>query len=65
MARPVDRPLSVTRVNQEIPDELHTRAKLLSVRRGQSLKAWVEEAIREAVERQEAEQAEAERRRRR
>ena len=46
-----------------IDDELHRRAKALASRKGITFKAWLEQAIEDAVERQEAE-AERQRRRR-
>jgi predicted transcriptional regulator len=55
----------VTRINQDIDDQLHTRVKLIAVRQGRPLKAVVEDALREYVDAQEAREAEAERRRRR
>lgn len=48
----------------QIPDDLHRRAKSLASRKGQTFKAWVTFAIRDAVEHQEAERAEQERKRR-
>lgn len=44
--------------------ELHARVRALAEWKGQSIKTWVIRAVTEVVERQEAEQAEAERRRR-
>lgn len=37
-----------------IDDELHRRAKAAAARKGISLKAWLEEALAEKAERQEA-----------
>ena len=45
-----------------IPDDLHTRAKIAAARKGQTLRAWIEDALREAADRQDAEH-ERERRR--
>jgi len=44
--------------------ELHARAKALADWKGQSLKTWVIRAVTDVVERQEAERAEEDRRRR-
>lgn len=53
------------RLNLKLPAELHTRATLLRVRRGYpSLQAWAADVIADAVEAQEAQLAEEERRRR-
>ena len=53
-------------MNLKLPADLHQRATLLRVKKGYpSLQAWLEEAVATEVERQEAEQAEEERRRRR
>lgn len=54
----------VGHIAYRIDDELHGRAKALAARQGRTFKAWVERAIGAEVERQEAEQAEQERRRR-
>lgn len=54
----------MVRINYDLPEDLHRRARLLALRRGQTFKAWHERALREVVERQEAEDAEEERRRR-
>jgi predicted transcriptional regulator len=58
------RPLRVVRVNYNIDDELHRRAKTLASWKGQTFKAWLERAIAEVVERQEDERTEDERQRR-
>lgn len=58
------KPSLVVQVNYDIDPALHRRMKLAATYRGQTLKAWLELAILDAVERQEAERAEAERRRR-
>jgi predicted transcriptional regulator len=55
----------VVRVNYDIDDELHRRAKTLASSQGRTFKAWLERAIAAEVERQETERAEDERRRRR
>lgn len=47
-----------------IDDDLHGRAKALAAYQGRTFKAWLERAIAAEVERQEAERAEEERRRR-
>jgi hypothetical protein len=47
-----------------INDDLHARAKALAAYQGRTFKAWLERAIADAVERQEAERAESERKRR-
>lgn len=52
---------AVGHIAQVIDDDIHKRARLLAVGKGVSFKSWVEAAIREAVERQEA--AEEKRRR--
>lgn len=52
------------RLNIHIPVELHTRANVLRVRQGITLQEWAEKALRAEVERQEAAEAEAERKRR-
>lgn len=53
------------RLNLKLEPEMHTRAVLLRVKLGYpSLQAWGEAVITEAVERQEAELAEADRKRR-
>lgn len=52
-------------INYAIPRPLHTRAKSLAAWKGQTLRVWVTRAIEAAVERQETERAEEERRRRR
>jgi len=44
--------------------ELHARVKALAEWKGQSLKTWVIRAVTEVAERQEAERAEDERKRR-
>lgn len=54
----------MVRINYEVPDDLHRRAKSLASWKGQTFKAWVERALAAAVEAQEAERAEDERRRR-
>lgn len=51
-------------INYRVPSELHSRAKQLAAWKGQTLRVWVTRAIEEVVERQEAERAEDERRRR-
>jgi hypothetical protein len=52
-------------INYLIPAELHSRAKSLAAWKGQTLRVWVTRAIDAAVEAQEAERAEQDRRRRR
>ena len=52
-------------VAYRIDDELHARAKALAAYKGQTFKAWLEQAIEDAVERQEGDRAEADQRRRR
>jgi hypothetical protein len=59
------RKVAVGRVNYLIPDDLHARAKALAAYKGQTFKAWLEWAILAAVEAQEDEMRENERRRRR
>ncbi|MBR9700818.1 hypothetical protein GOV11_03050 [Candidatus Woesearchaeota archaeon] len=39
------------RVNVQIPDEIHTRAKVIAVLKGTTLNEYLEQAIREAVDR--------------
>ena len=51
-------------INYDIPAELHARCKDLADWKGQTLKVWIVRALGEVVERQEAERAEAERKRR-
>jgi predicted HicB family RNase H-like nuclease len=46
----------VGHIAQVIDDDLHRRARVLAVGKGQSFKAWVETAIREKVERDEADE---------
>lgn len=60
----VGRPPDVGHLAYVIPDEIHGRAKALAARQGRTFKAWLILAIETEVERQEAEQAEADRRRR-
>lgn len=52
------------RLNQMIPADLHERSHLLRVRQGITHRQWVIDALYREVERQEAEAAEAERKRR-
>jgi hypothetical protein len=54
----------VGRIAYTIPDELHFKAKSLAALKGVSLKAWIEHAMAAEIERQEADRAESERRRR-
>lgn len=54
----------VKRINYDVPEELHRRMRTQAARRGITLKQWHEEALTTEVERQEAEAAEAERKRR-
>lgn len=51
-------------LNYAIPEELHDRCSALAGWKGQPLKTWVIRALDEVAERQEAEQAEQDRRRR-
>jgi predicted HicB family RNase H-like nuclease len=60
----IGRPPGVGNVVIKIDDDLHARARALAVRRGKSWRDWVEEAIAEKAEREQQEQADAERRRR-
>jgi predicted transcriptional regulator len=53
------------RISYVFSDDLHGRAKALAARQGRTLKAWMERALMREVERQEAEQDEADQRRRR
>jgi predicted HicB family RNase H-like nuclease len=39
------------RVNVQVPDDVHTRAKVIAVLKGVTLNEYLESAIREAVER--------------
>jgi predicted transcriptional regulator len=55
----------VGRISYVVDDELHRRAKALASYQGRTFKAWVERALQREVERQEAERAEDERKRRR
>ncbi|HMG44624.1 MAG TPA: hypothetical protein VK611_25040 [Acidimicrobiales bacterium] len=48
----------------KIDDDLHARARALQVRKPGTWAEWVEAAIAEAVERQEAERAEEDRKKR-
>jgi hypothetical protein len=52
-------------VNYRFPRDLHARAKQLAAWKGQTLRVWLTRAIEEVVDRQEAERAEDQRRRRR
>jgi predicted transcriptional regulator len=52
-------------VNYRIPRDLHARAKALAAYQGRTFRAWVERALLREVERQEAERAEQDRKRRR
>lgn len=52
------------RLNQMIPADLHQRSHQLRIRQGVPHKQWVIDALYREVERQEAAQAEAERKRR-
>jgi HicB family len=45
---------TVARVHYEIPDDLHRKAKAAAAMRGLTLRAFVIEALRQAVERMEA-----------
>jgi predicted HicB family RNase H-like nuclease len=63
--RPPGKPRDVGHVAYKFDDELHARAKALAARQGRTFKAWLERAIRDEVERQEAEAAEQQRQRRR
>jgi predicted HicB family RNase H-like nuclease len=45
----------VGHIAYRIDDELHRRAKTMAAAKGVTLKAWLEAAIREVVDRQEAE----------
>ncbi len=38
------------RVNVQLPDEIHTRAKVIAVLKGVTLNEYLEAAIRDAVE---------------
>jgi predicted HicB family RNase H-like nuclease len=49
------------RIHYEIDDDLHRRAKAVAALRGQTLKEFVEEALKELVE--QAEKAQGKRRR--
>lgn len=51
-------------VNYRFPRELHGRAKALAEWKGQTLRVWLTRAVEAVAEQQEAERAEAERRRR-
>ena len=42
------------RVNIQVPDEIHTRAKVIAVLKGTTLSGYLERAILEAVERDKA-----------
>ena len=42
------------RVNVQVPDEIHTRAKVIAVLKGITLNEYLETAIREAVEQDKA-----------
>jgi predicted HicB family RNase H-like nuclease len=39
------------RVNVQLPDEIHTRAKVVAVLKGVTLNEYLEAAIRDAVDR--------------
>jgi hypothetical protein len=54
----------VGRISYVVDDDLHGRAKALAAYQGRTFRAWVERALQREVERQEAERAEDERRRR-
>ena len=62
--RAVGRPPGVGHVAIDIDEDLHGRARALQVRTKLKWHEWVEQAIAEKVERDEAARAEAERRRR-
>lgn len=57
-------PEEVKRINYDVPEELHRRMRQQAARKGVTLKAWHEAALLAEVERQEAEAAEDERKRR-
>ena len=42
------------RVNVQVPDEMHTRAKVIAVLKGITLNEYLEAAINQAVERDKA-----------
>ena len=42
------------RVNVQVPDEIHTRAKVIAVLKGVTLNEYLEAAIREAVDKDKA-----------
>ena len=42
------------RVNVQMPDDIHTRAKVIAVLKGKTLGQYLEESIREAVEKDKA-----------
>jgi predicted HicB family RNase H-like nuclease len=52
------------RINYTYDDDLHERAKVAAIRKGQTLKDWVGRAILAAVEQQEAEWERRQRQRR-
>jgi predicted HicB family RNase H-like nuclease len=51
------------RIYYDIPDELHRRCKEAAARRGQSLKGFIEQSMRELAERDEEEEQERRRQR--
>jgi predicted transcriptional regulator len=61
----LSRPPHMGHVAYKIDDDLHARAKALAAYKGQTFKAWLERAILAAVEVQEDERREDERRLRR
>jgi predicted HicB family RNase H-like nuclease len=42
---------SMKRVNVQVPDEVHTKAKVIAVLKGVTLNEYLESAIRDAVDR--------------
>ena len=60
----IGRPPPVGNVVVKIDDDLHARAKAQAAYKGQTWRDWVEQAIADQTARQEAERAEAERKRR-
>ena len=45
---------TMKRVNVQVPDEIHTRAKVIAVLKGVTLNEYLELAIREAVDKDKA-----------
>jgi predicted HicB family RNase H-like nuclease len=51
-------------VNYDYPDEQHRRWKVAAGHKGQTLKEWIRRALNQVADEQQADRAEAERRRR-